>query len=38
MSGIDSDGGAREVVKKKKLKLGNHRKGRETIRSVATFR
>ena len=30
--------GAREVVKKTKLELGNYRKDRETIRSVAAFR
>ena len=30
--------GAMEVVKKTKLELGNYRKDRETIRSVAAFR
>ena len=30
--------GAREVVKKTKLELGNYRKHRETIRSVAAVR
>jgi len=30
--------GAREVVKKTKQELGNYRKDRETIRSIADFR
>ena len=30
--------GARELVKKTKQELGQYRKDRETIRSVATFR
>ena len=30
--------GAREVVKKTKQELGNYRKDRETIRSVASLR
>ena len=35
---MDSNEGTREVVKKTKQELGNYRKVRETIRSVATFR